>query len=146
MRKLILIIASLFLLNVSHTFGQETQTSIDYVASGIYLVFTDKAGVEEARKPMGKNVSISYDKFFKSYTIIYTDENGYATPLSLKYINDENYIKNVKTTKMDDKFGNIYYVTDMLEQIGLLKILMSKEYPGGRNAWFVIEEAKETVQ
>ena len=56
---MICINAAAFLI-IQTTYGQETKSSIDYMAPGIYLIFTNKEGVEEMRKPMGKDVTISY--------------------------------------------------------------------------------------
>ena len=90
---------------------------------------------------MGKDVSITYDTFFKSYQIFYIDEDGVTNSLHLEYLNDETNADNIPEYRMKDNHGNIYFVLDMLST-GLLKILIPKEYPEGKIAWIRIENAK----
>ena len=95
---------------------------------------------------MGKDVMIFYDIFFKSFTIIFVDENGLTNPMHLEYLNDEKNKDNIPETKMRDKFGSIYYVINALDLFGQLKMLIPKEYPGGKISWVVINKAKKVVQ
>lgn len=146
--KILLTRLSLFLILLHFTttlYCQKSDTKTSYKAPGIYIV-TLKNGVEELRKPIGNNVTITYDSFFKSFFILYTNEDGISESLDLEYLKDEDFMKGVKTVKMIDKFKNIYYVVNLLAEIGKLKILVPKEYSDGSTAWIFIEDSKKITQ
>lgn len=146
MKQTVLSLMCVILITLNNALAQNANNKIEYTARGIYMISNNKSGAEELRKPMGKDVYVSYDIFFKSYSIIYTDENGAGAPFNLSYIKDENFVKNVKTTKMKDEFGNIFYVSDVMDQIGQLKILIPKQYSDGSVAWIIVEGAKRLNQ
>ena len=117
-------------------------SEVHYSAAGIYLtIMHDK--VEESRKPMGKDVSITYDTFFKSYNIYYMDEDGLLNLFKLTYMGDQPNGTEVPEYKMKDDTGAEYLVLDMLGS-GMLKILLLKDYPNSRFAWIRIEGAVVT--
>jgi hypothetical protein len=43
---------------------------------------------EKSRKPMGKNVTVTYDKFFKNYKINYTNSDNISMAMVFEYINE----------------------------------------------------------
>ena len=88
---------------------QSEQSTLHYKADGIYMVFYD--GEKEVnRVPLGKNVNIDYDSFFKSYSIWYTNEEDKLQNVFMKYI-----LIDTKThlIKMSDKNETMYYVNDI---------------------------------
>lgn len=42
--------------------------------------------------PLGKNVKLTYDTFFKSYNVSFTDVNGYTKTMLFEYISPGNYV------------------------------------------------------
>lgn len=77
MRKNILILILVTLTNIfsSKVYGQTVKYSggtIEYTING-------------RTKPLGKNVTLKFDSFFKSYSITYTDINGYKKSLTFEY-------------------------------------------------------------
>src|SRR5690348_3657422 len=94
--------------------AQTDNNKITYKAEGIYFIQVDKKGNEIARKPEGQNVLLVYDKFFKSYDILYDDADGQVSNLKLEYLANEQD----GSIKMKDKKDNIYYVVDLLNSIG----------------------------
>ena len=133
-----------FLILTRAAYGQvaSAPTEIHYSASGIYLVIMQDT-VEKSRKPMGKDVSITYDTFFKSYNIYYKDEDGKLNLFKLTYLGDQPNDRGVPEYKMKDGLDVEYLVLDML-YTGQLKMLLLKDYPGERFAWIRIEGAKLT--
>ena len=78
------------------------------------------------------------DTFFKSYSIAYIDQNGSLNFIDLEYVGDHSIIYGIKTTKMKDKRGNLFYVIDTINQTHELSWIVPKEYPGGLVGWVVI--------
>ena len=132
----VLIFISALVFTVFTSSAQSTDKKVLYKAEGIYFIQLDKTGKEIARKPEGQDVSVHYDIFFKSYDIFYTDEDGATSILKLDYIGNGPS----GSVKMKDKSNNIYYVTDLLQTIGKLKILIPKDY-GNISVWMVVEKA-----
>src|SRR5438270_11207137 len=104
-------IFSLFILLFVNTCAkcQNEQSTLHYKADGIYMVF-DEGAKEVNRVPLGKNVNIDYDTFFKSYSIWYTNEEGKLQNVFMKYI-----LVDTKThlIKMSDRNETMYYVNDI---------------------------------
>jgi hypothetical protein len=122
-------------------FGQSSNDVLNYSAKAIYMVQTDKAsGHELDRKALGKDVWISNDTIFKSYVILYTDEDGTSSSLALKYVSDVSFNNDYKTIKMKDGNGNFYYMVDFLRQVGKLKLLDPTDR-GSIVVWIVVEGA-----
>lgn len=121
--------------------GQSSNSDkIVYNAPGIYIVSKNPAGVELARKPIGRNVMITYDKFFKSYEILYEDENENLVRSYLEYLSEETVDKKVKMIRTRDTHGNIIMVVDLLAEIGKFQMLVNKEYKDVI-PWIIIEKA-----
>ncbi|MFN5458283.1 MAG: hypothetical protein ACK5AY_00095, partial [Bacteroidota bacterium] len=58
-------------------------------------------------KPLGKNVVVKYDDFFKSYYVNYTDINGFENTLIFEFESNSTY-----------KCNGVQYTT-IMEEIGL---------------------------
>ncbi len=109
-----------------------------------FIVTKEKGGEEVLRKPVGKSVLIIYDKFFKSYSISYLNEDGKAEFFDLKY-NPEFKGSEIKNAfRMEDSHGNTWYILDQLNSLGRLKILDARLRNDGLVPWFIIEYAKPT--
>jgi len=128
-------------INCFALFGQSSNDVLNYSAKAIYMVQMDKAsGQELDRKALGKDVWISKDTIFRSFVILFTDEDATSSSFQLKYISDESFSKEYKTIKMKDEKGNFFYVVDLLNQIGKLKMLVPKDY-GSIVVWLMVEGA-----
>jgi hypothetical protein len=130
-----------FAIKCLDSYSQPSKDVLNYTAKAIYMVQMDKAsGHEIDRKALGKDVWISKDTIFRSYVILFTDEDGASSSFELKYISDESFSKEYKTIKMKDGKGNVYYVVDLLNEIGKLKMLLPKDY-GSIAVWLMVEGA-----
>lgn len=56
-----------------------------YLAEGMYVQYISMNGIEMAKQTMGKDVGIIHDIFFKSYSIMLTDEEGLSKTMKLSY-------------------------------------------------------------
>ena len=140
----IILVFALFYGNTGIT--QSKSDKLYYESDIINFIATkEKTGEEVLRKPMGKNVLIIYDTIFKSYTISSLNEDGKTEFFSFKYKPEfkESEIQNVK--KMEDSYGNTWYIIDQLNSVGRLKILDARLRKDGLVAWFIIENAKLSV-
>lgn len=63
---------------------------------------------KDQEKPLGKNVSVEYDEFFKSYKVTYTTVDGIKKKMLFEFYSDEG---NWQRVRYD---GRIYAVTNIL--------------------------------
>ena len=75
---------------------------------------------------MGRNVIVNYDKFFKSYYIIFENEKGVLSSISLSFLKNEG--KGIITMK--DKSNSIFHVFDKLNSIGKFYMVYDKSVDG----------------
>lgn len=59
-----------------------------------YINGTIVYSINGKEKPLGKNVTVVYDHFFKSYMISFTDLNGDRYKLTFQYENESRYSNN----------------------------------------------------
>jgi len=82
--KLIYTLVFCCLLFISNS---QNDTKLKYKADGIYLVFNDMNTLKQISEiPYGKDVELTYDDFFKSWIIRFTDKNGERTPIKFEYL------------------------------------------------------------
>ena len=138
MKKIFILILAFY---ANLTFSQSTDTVI-YVADKTEMVFIDKEGKEWLRKPTGKNVTIYYDKFWKSYTFYFDTENGEGF-YKYKYVMEMPNNELGKTFKMTSGQNNehIVYLTDVITNKGKI-IVFHKELPDGGKAYMITENVK----
>jgi opacity protein-like surface antigen len=78
---LTLILVALAAFFTTNLYGQTTK----------YTGGTIEYSVNGKTKPIGKNVTVTFDSFFKSYVVTYTDINGYKNKLTFEYENASRY-------------------------------------------------------
>jgi hypothetical protein len=114
----------IFIFTSIFSFGQSNNDKIRYKGVGFYMHFIAESG-EKTTHPYGKEYILTYDKFFKSYTIHYKDENDQMKSLSFKYHSGEGDL-----TKVEDSYGSFYYVTDFLSTHGKLILIFDRKVEG----------------
>jgi hypothetical protein len=62
-----------------------------YCQTKKYIGGTIEYSVNGKVRPLGKNVTVKYDSFFKSYIITYTDIDGNRYKLTFQYESDSRY-------------------------------------------------------
>lgn len=135
MKKVILIII-LFSSSISVS---QTDEKIRYEAKSMEMSLKQEDGSVNT-KPIGRNINITYDTFFKSYYITFDAKSGYSY-FDLSYIQDMND-KN-GTIKMIDKSKTIMYVVDKLSE-GSLLIMLEKKFEteyGSARGYIIISGA-----
>lgn len=127
---------------ISMTLFASAQSSnndeLKYKGDGIYMTFQDDTGKTVNKVPLGKSPNITFNNFFKTYYLSWTDENGQLGDMKLSYImTDENgYFK------MQDTFGNIFYVANYINSNGKL-LLVSDEKANGYTIVTLVEGIKK---
>lgn len=117
-------VITILLFAFSHlAFSQNNSDLITYQLNGVYMEFYNDAGEKVTSKPIGKNVYIGVNEFFKSYTIIYDGENGNSESISFSYISD---MKD-GMMRMKDKYDNIFYLADYLKTDKKLIVVSEKK-------------------
>jgi hypothetical protein len=111
---------------------------LKYKGDGIYMTFQDDSGKTVNKVPLGQPPNITFNNFFKSYYLSWTDENGQLGDMKLSYImTDENgYFK------MKDTFGSIFHVANYMNSNGKL-LLVSEEKANGYTIVTLIEGIKK---
>jgi len=124
----------IFVLGIgSNLLGQD---KIYYKADGMYLVLKEDG--RETEIPFGKNVRIEYDKFFKSYGILYDSSDGTTGGIILSYIEKK---KKENIVRMIDRENGINFsVRDLLNENGILFMFFEKKEDGVMKV-FVIKGA-----
>lgn len=72
--------------------------------------------------PIGRNVNVMYDKFFKSFTISYSDKNYSTILIKFEFVNED---KNGNLL-VKDIYGKYYYSFSNLDEKKFLFILREK--------------------
>lgn len=138
MRKILFIIFIFISLNGN---AQNNTNKVYYNAPKIDLLL--KTGDELDTYPWGINVLITYDKYFKSLSISFTDEQNKKNIFEFYFVkilddpndNEEPFIK------MRTKNNEIVFVTDRLQINGSLMINQDD-----KKSVFVIENAKKITK
>lgn len=95
---------------------------ITYTGDGFYIVLLDQSSKEVSKVPLGKTPFVFYDKFFKSYSIWFTDENGESMKEKFSFVSNEKD----GTIRMTDHQGEIYYLTNKISESGKLVFVREK--------------------
>ncbi len=95
----------------------QNDTKIKYKGVSAVSSLTNSDGELVFQKTVGKDPVIVYDKFFKSYSITFTKENGDIAEMFLSYIEPNYYI---------DTFKSTYYVLVKPEDGKLVLIATEK--------------------
>lgn len=135
MRQILFIIFILISLNGE---AQNKTNKIYYKASKIDLLYKKDGDLEI--HPWGVNVLITYDKYFKSFTISFTDERNKKNLFKFYYVSilDENDDNNVPFIKMRTENNEFVYVSNRLQINGSLQITQDD-----MQSVFAIENAKK---
>lgn len=75
LKKSVVLIFLIFIINVA--FAQKTTYT-----NGLLSYENSEKNI---KKNIGKNVTLTYDEFFKSYTVVYTDVNGYKKKMTFTH-------------------------------------------------------------
>ena len=89
-----------------------------------YTGGTIEYSINGKTKPLGKNVTVKYDSFFKSYVITYKDINGIKHSMTFEYEEDSRFTYNyveyycffAEMGLEHAKFGNGYITFDDLRK------------------------------
>lgn len=87
----------------TYNFIAQNNSRIAYKADGLFMLFNDMNSLEQISEvPYGKDVELTYDVFFKSWTIRFKDKNGNINPIKFEYLktNEDGSIE------MKDSYGN----------------------------------------
>ena len=121
-KNTLVLVLLIFSLNAAH--AQKT------IYTGGELSFTDNTG---ASRNIGKNVTLTFDAFFKSYKVVYTDINGNRR--SMTFVWDGRKPYSIYTYD-----GNSYNCTDLLEA-GLIQF--GDVFIGGTGTSYMINGLKK---
>jgi hypothetical protein len=113
------------------------QDKITYKRNGIFMrLLDDSSGSVEvvANKPIGKNVTIVHDTFFKSYLITFTNSNSSSDQIELEFIKEDEEGRSV----VKDHFGARSVVFSNLETGGMF-LLQARERANGYAVLIVVE-------
>lgn len=115
----------IFFLTYNHAICQNNDGKTCYKAFGIYVDAKDSEGNIKSTIPLGKDVVIYFDHFYKSYHLMYKFQDG-LTEMKLNYIKslDEEIVK------MIDDLKEMYYVADSLAVDGSLIMIKEEEISG----------------
>ena len=130
-----LLFTILILTGVAYGQVAPAPTEVTYKATGIYSVLTDSNFTELSRKPLGNNVRVVYDTFFKSYKIYSTNEKGGNNLIDLKFFGTTS---TPGITSMRDRKNNDEYYAFVITG-GLLRLLMGETVDRYPICWFYIE-------
>ena len=137
--KKIFLTLSFFTIIFTASYSQD-KSNITYTSKAMYLQAVNDKGDEVSLIPMSNNVTIIYDTFYKSFTIIPIMEDGIGE-IKLTYLKTE---KN-GSIKMLDKDGMIHYVINSISLDGRLRILRNKVV-SGLLSWYIIKDVKLGLQ
>lgn len=119
-------ITLLFTLLITLIRAQSDKTT--YKSGEMYLVAQDaKTKTIAFEKPYGKILSIEYDKFYKSYYILFEMPEG-ATGFGLNYIRTTE--KGLILMQDKNKSEDFYYAFDKIDEIGTIILVFSKDVEG----------------
>ncbi len=132
MKKITLIIFCFFALNMS---SQNDKTA--YKASGIYVhYFSSNPSKLLTTVPVGKNVELIYDSFFKTWTIRYDDKDGQRIPMKLSFIQKDQFGNN----RMKDTYDHMYTVATKIDDNKSLFISLDEVLDDGKTMAFEIKD------
>lgn len=103
----------------SQIITQSDNNTVFYKDGVIKLIILAPNGEKVTNKGFGKYVSVSKDVFFKSYDILFEDENGSLKRFKLTYLHDVPKKEN-PSIKVEDTNGVLYNLIDELQEKGTL--------------------------
>lgn len=112
--------------------------TLKFKGEGMYFLYSDpKTLVCKHKIPVGKNVQLTYDTFFKSWRIEYTDESGTIKPIKLTYVSDD-----TDGINMLDTYKNKYKIMNLIEEKKKF-VLISDQIINGLIFTIVITEIEQ---
>jgi len=115
--KKILIIFILVFSGYDGINAQETKIKLE--AKQLHINYLDSNYNELTTNPIGLNVNLTYDTFFKNYVIVYTDVEGRRNRIRWKFITEND----AGDIIMQDNHGKYAYLIDKIETNGTLIFL-----------------------
>ena len=112
----------------------QTKDEFKYKATSIELVLMDGDKVL-SRKPYGRDINITYDKFFKSYYITFYNEEsefGYIKLFYIKELGDAS-----GTVRMRTEQNDIVNVVDMLKSKGGMVIMLEQKVNNATGCYMI---------
>jgi hypothetical protein len=126
MRKTVSLVVVLFYSLLPHVVAQNQaplKDKIEYKGQSVYTVIlgTTKDGEVKVldKLPMGKNPMLTFDTFFKNWSIAWVNEKNEVQFFDLTYVRQlDNGL-----VKMKDEHGNYYTVNNRVDKDGSLVLL-----------------------
>ena len=116
-----------------------SSTLINYSAPFIVAKFQTDT-IVYLEEPLGKDVKITYDTFFKSLVIGYTNEEDDWETMKLKHIRDlEGDYSRVKETYA----GTMMTVRNQLDKLGMLDIMTDVNENNQRGVFTIVDATKD---
>ena len=141
MKKLFTILLSSFIIFSIQSFAQQNNKII-YTNGQL----TVKEYGSKVEKPLGTNVKLTYDTFFKNYIIKYTDSRGMQWELTFDSdAQDSNPFDNKNSSSLNPnviKSGSKYYAESIfLDVLGIMTFYASKNSFG--HTYYITNLKKE---
>lgn len=108
-------------------YAQNSTDKLIHKADSMKYVFMDNNNKIVSEIPTGRNIEITYDKFFKSYFITYYSEEGKYCYIEFFYVKDN---PDGISIRMRDKKNNVFNLIDTLEKHGTLFIQVEERTNG----------------
>tara|TARA_R110001592_G_scaffold207982_2_gene458968 strand:+ start:406 stop:915 length:510 start_codon:yes stop_codon:yes gene_type:complete len=139
MKNYLLLIALFLTFNYLHS--QSNRYIAEYQSDGIYVGLLNNQGKELKKVLFGKDVSISFDDFYKELEIKFQNTEGDINAMKLFSIGeDESELG--KYLIMKDVLENTYHVRGDIEKQGTLVIFFNKSSESGNKMYLTIQGAK----
>lgn len=129
-------------------FSIQTKSQVErkttYFAKEMHIVLKTEDGKEVSRNPLGVDIQIVYDNFFKSYIISYTDKNDNRIIKNFEHVTDLKTNDGIPFKKLKNEAEQTFYFVDLLESFGSLKIIWQQSVDD-LIVWTVIENASVSM-
>lgn len=121
-------------------FSQENE--VKYKGGEIYLVAQDsKTRSILFQKPYGKVLEITYDKFYKSYSIIFEMKEG-MTSIAVNYLKNMNDGKGIIAQDASNP-KDLYGVYDNLDYNGTMAMIYMERIDGNILSYKIVNATKD---
>lgn len=127
----IIVFAFIQLITGKPAIGQNPNHDEMYEGESFHMQVWKLDGTLEDIKPLGKSPIVGVDRFFKKYTIFYTDENGKYGYVKLFYVGKGKSGQLIMRNDHDEQF----FLMDGIEKDG--KLIFTPREPKERNFVFV---------
>jgi hypothetical protein len=113
----------LFCFKINYAQNDESSKSnTKYRYKFIYIIAADENG-DKITKPLGKDVNIFIDDFYKTVEVTYLDENDAINTINMSFINKKSEMFNL----MKDKNNVYYYVLNKATKDKFAFIMAEKQ-------------------